>query len=154
MNIKNPEILPFEEWKSRLLCQGVHTNGEHSISFWNLDGDEEQYMFREDTIMPHFGKIMAAALDPTPEREKEATIHSTFCMTYLDKKARVCLKRHPDTYKETGKVVKEKFDGLLYTECYYYSWVLVFDDYDKACMAAYEMYKRRRENPDVEEEGE
>ena len=137
---KNKEVLPFEEWKSRLLARGLQDSNNCQISAWELEGDPEQWMFNEYTHFPHFGQVMAEALDPAHHHYE---ITSNYMFGYVDPEGNPIFGVDPDTYKETGKKPKEKFEGASF-DVLYYDWVIWMKDFDKACEVAYEMYRRRR----------
>ena len=133
-------ILPFEEWKSRLLSRGLSEQGNLQICCWQLDGKEDQWMFNEYTTFPHFGQVMAAAIDP---KNHKAKIKSTYLINYVDATGNAVFKFDPDTYKKTGRKPVETFKNA-YFDAVYYDYILWARDFDRACEIAYEMYRRRR----------
>lgn len=132
------EILPFEEWKGRLISVPSYDKHEYQVCFYNVD---ERTMMVETTWFPHFGLVMASAL--CPEKYK-AKIETEYTMTYVDSKGEYCMMKDEETYEPTGKTVTEEIDGLDKVLCYYYTAVVSFTDWDKACKFAYELYCRRR----------
>ena len=142
MSVKDKTVLPFEEWKSRLLSRGLQCSqgGTHQISAWELDGDEEQWMFNEYTSFPHFGQVMAAAMDPANHKAETC---SNYMFGYYDPTGNPVFGTCPKTGRETGKKPKEKFPGAT-MEVLYYDFVIWISDFDKACALAWEMYRRRR----------
>lgn len=136
------ETLPFEEWKGRLLARGLQCSGggANQISAWELDGDNEQWMMNEYTSFPHFGKVLAAALDPANHK---AEIHSSFMFGYYDQTGNPVFANDPETYEPTGRKPSESFPNARF-EVLYYDYVMWVDGFDKACELAYEMYRRRR----------
>lgn len=138
MEKKLTEILPFEEWKSKLVIEPGYEAHNAQICYYNVDG---RTMFTETTIFPHFGMVMASALCPEKYNANPKTHYS---MTYVDQKGEYCYINDEETYEPTGNTVTENIDGLVNIDCYYYLAVLIFDDYEKACAFAYELYLRRR----------
>jgi hypothetical protein len=132
------EILPFEEWKSKLISESAHSHGNHDVCYWNVEG---RTMIVEDVFWPHFGLVMASAMCPE-KYNADPKIHYT--MTYVDSNGEYCLMHDEDTYKATGKTVTEEIEGLDKVLCYYYTAVVSFTDWDSACKFAYELYCRRR----------
>lgn len=146
MSKKITEILPYEEWVSKLLAEPAQCNHNHQICYWNVSG---RFMFREDTFFPHFGKVFAAALDPLNHK---AEVKSSYSMYYFDKTGNTLDLKDDETYEWNGNKVEETFEGLIEVDCNYYTAGLVFKDWDCACKCAYEMYVRRRRNGIEEEE--
>jgi hypothetical protein len=132
------EILPFEEWKEKLVSVCGHSTRNHDVCYYQIDG---RTMIVEDTQWPHFGQVMASVLDPKNHSGEPKVSYS---MTYVDSKGEYCMMNDEETYEPTGKTVTEEIDGLGYVGCYYYTAVVHFEDWDKACLFGYELYCRRR----------
>lgn len=132
------EILPFEEWKEKLISRGGHQGRNYDVCFYEVDG---RTMIVETTCWPHFGQVMASVLDP---KNHSAEPKVSYSMTYVDAKGEYCMMNDEETYKPTGRKVTEKIEGLVAVECYYYTAVVCFDDWDLACKFGYELYCRRR----------
>lgn len=140
--MKNSDVVPFEEWKSRLLSRGLSCNagGTQQVCAYELDGDQEQWMFNEYTSFPHFGQVMAEALDPKNHHYPTLT---HFMFGYADPTGNPVFGMNPETNKDTGIAPDETFEGARF-EMLYFDYVLWVDDYDHACRLAWEMYRRRR----------
>jgi hypothetical protein len=132
------EILPFEEWKSKLISEPAYSNRNHDVCYYNIDG---RTMIVEDTFWPHFGLVMASAMCPD-KYNADPKIH--YSMTYVDPKGEYCMMNNEETYEPTGKTVTEEIEGLDKVLCYYYTAVVSFTDWDSACKFGYELYCRRR----------
>ena len=141
--MKGKNVIPFEEWKSRLLCRGYGENRSGTVQHaaWEIDGDREQYMFTETTIFPHFGQVMAQAIDPEHHNYPNKAYYS---MGYVDPTGN-CALAFDDEYSKELPEPTEVFPTFSFARGYP-QWELngSMNDYDKACEVAYEMYRRRR----------
>lgn len=141
--MKDKNVIPFDEWKARLLARGYgeDRSGTRQHAAWEIDGDPEQYMFDEMTIFPHFGQVMAQALDPA---NHNYPIRSYYSIGYLDATGNYALA-FDDEYSKELPEPTEVFPTFSF-ERGYPCWGLsgAMNDYDKACEVAYEMYRRRR----------
>ncbi len=140
MNTALTDILPFNEWKEKIVIEPSYQNHNAEVCFLNVEG---RTMMVETTCFPHFGLVMAAAMCPDKYNADPKTNYS---MTYVDEKGEYCIMNDEDTYAPTGRTVTEVIDGLTAVSCYYYTAIVNFSDYDKACLFAYELYLRRRRN--------